>query len=173
MFFNNIIDFTAWKVSKYGVFSGPCFLIYSVNLCIQSEYKKIRTRKNSVFGQFSRSVKNPVFTSTIKKAWLANRTQVCNLEIWIKKTLSLPKLRGVIRENIIMEISKTGNNSSIKWGRCPYVVTYCLEKIMDIPSSAFFVSRAISSIENSDRKFCWSADLEFCTRLGIWNCKSV
>ena len=29
--------------------------IYFVNLRIQSEYRKIRTRKNSVFGHFSRS----------------------------------------------------------------------------------------------------------------------
>ena len=29
--------------------------IYGVNLQIQSEYGKIRTRKNSVFGYFSRS----------------------------------------------------------------------------------------------------------------------
>ena len=53
---------TAWKVSKKGVFSGPYFPvfvlnmeIYGVNLRIQSEYRKIRTRKNSVFGHFSRS----------------------------------------------------------------------------------------------------------------------
>ena len=55
---------TAWKVSKYGVFSGPYFPlfglnteIYGVNLRIQTEYRKIRTRKVSVFGNFSRSVK--------------------------------------------------------------------------------------------------------------------
>ena len=29
------------------------FSVYGVNLCIQSEYRKIRTRKNSVFGHFS------------------------------------------------------------------------------------------------------------------------
>ena len=56
-----IINCTARKVSRYGVFSGLYFLvfglnIYSVNLHIQSEYRKIRTRKNSVFGNFSRSV---------------------------------------------------------------------------------------------------------------------
>ena len=45
------------KVSKYGVFSGSYFPvfglnteIYTVYLCIQSEYRKIRTKKNSVFG---------------------------------------------------------------------------------------------------------------------------
>ena len=50
-----------WKVSKYWVFSGlyfPVFRlnteIYSVNLRIQSKCRKIRTRKNSVFGHFSR-----------------------------------------------------------------------------------------------------------------------
>ena len=53
---------TAWKVFKYGIFSGLFFPvfglntdIYSVNLHIQSEYfLYIRTRKNSVFGHFSR-----------------------------------------------------------------------------------------------------------------------
>ena len=40
---------TAWKVSKYGVFSGPVFS------CIRIEYRKLRTRKNSVFGHFLRS----------------------------------------------------------------------------------------------------------------------
>ena len=53
---------TVWKVSKYGVISGPYFPvfglnteIYFVNLRIQFEYRKIRTRNNSVFGHFSRS----------------------------------------------------------------------------------------------------------------------
>ena len=43
---------TAWKVSKYGVLSGPYFpvfslntKIYSVSLRIQSQYRKIRARK--------------------------------------------------------------------------------------------------------------------------------
>ena len=46
-------------MSEYEVFSGPYFSgfawnteIYGVNLRIQSEYRKIRTRKNSVFGYF-------------------------------------------------------------------------------------------------------------------------
>ena len=53
---------TAWKVSKYGVISGPYLPlfglnteIYGVNLRIQFEYRKIRTRSNSVFGHFTRS----------------------------------------------------------------------------------------------------------------------
>ena len=54
---------TAWKVSKYGVFSGPYFPVFGLNteiyfvfLRIQCEYRKIRTRKNYVFKHFSRSV---------------------------------------------------------------------------------------------------------------------
>ena len=49
-------------MSKYRVISGPYFPvfglnteIYGVNFRIQSEYRKIRTRNNSVFGLFSRS----------------------------------------------------------------------------------------------------------------------
>ena len=50
-------------VSKYGVISGPYFPAFGLNteryqvfLRIQSECRKIRTRNNSIFGQFSRSV---------------------------------------------------------------------------------------------------------------------
>ena len=56
---------TAWKVSEYGNISGPYFPvfglnteIFSVNLRIQSEYWKIRTKNNSVFGNFSGSVQS-------------------------------------------------------------------------------------------------------------------
>ena len=49
-------------MSKYGVISGPYFTvfglnteIYFINLRIQSKYRKIWTRNNSVFGHFSRS----------------------------------------------------------------------------------------------------------------------
>ena len=51
-------------MSKYVVISGPYFPvfglnteIYEVNLCIESEYRKIRTRDNHVSGHFSRSVR--------------------------------------------------------------------------------------------------------------------
>ena len=51
------------KMSKYVVISGPYFPvfglnteIYGVNLRIQSEYRKIRTRNSTVFGLISRSV---------------------------------------------------------------------------------------------------------------------
>ena len=52
-------------MSKYGVFSGPYFLAFEVNKeiygvyhRIQSEYRKLRTKKNSVFGHFSCSDKH-------------------------------------------------------------------------------------------------------------------
>ena len=50
----------AWKVSKYGVFSGPHFPVFRLNTEIygnvQSEYRKMCTRKSSVCGHFSRNV---------------------------------------------------------------------------------------------------------------------
>ena len=36
--------------------------IYEVNLCIQSEYRKIQTKNNSVFGHFSRSACSILFS---------------------------------------------------------------------------------------------------------------
>ena len=45
---------TAWKVSKYGVFSDPYFP--GISLRIQSECGKIGTRKNSVSNTISLSV---------------------------------------------------------------------------------------------------------------------
>ena len=54
---------TSCKVSKYWVFSGPYLTAfrlnterYSVSVRIQFQCGKIRTRKNSAFGHFSRSV---------------------------------------------------------------------------------------------------------------------
>ena len=71
---NSSLVHTVWKVSQYGVFSGPYSPlfglnteIYGVNLRIQSEYRKIQTRKNYVFGHFSRSVKFSTFISKICK----------------------------------------------------------------------------------------------------------
>ena len=66
---------TAWKVCKYGVFSDRYFPIfglnteiYSINLRIQSEYRKIRTSKNSVSGYFSQTV-TPKFILFIWNSW--------------------------------------------------------------------------------------------------------
>ena len=106
---------TTWKVSKYGVFSGPYFPIfglnteiYSVNLCIQSEYRKIRTRKNSVFGYFSRS-ESITTNYIIFQGYLSNTilVQKYNTEIknWFENILSecflytLPKCKLEISKN--------------------------------------------------------------------------
>ena len=74
----------AWKVSKYGVFSGLYFAAfglntenYGVNLRIQSECGKIRTRKNSAFGYFLRSVVTIIKTVSI-------------MEIPLKRPVRLP-----------------------------------------------------------------------------------
>ena len=65
-------------MSKYGVSSGRYFPvfelnmeIYRVNIRIQSEYSKIRTRKNSIFGHFSRSgnLNESIYSKSI---WLLN-----------------------------------------------------------------------------------------------------
>ena len=60
----------AWKVSKYGVFSGPYFPSFGLNtrryfvsLQIQSECGKIQTRKNFAFGHISHSVRISWFDS--------------------------------------------------------------------------------------------------------------
>ena len=65
---------TAWKVFKYGVISCPYFPvfglnteIYFVNSRIQSEYRKIRTRNNSVFGDFSRIVAVKYVREAVKR----------------------------------------------------------------------------------------------------------
>ena len=59
-------------MTKYVVFSGSYFSefrlnmeICEVNIPIQSEYRKILTRKNSVFGHFSR---NGTYTEREKKS---------------------------------------------------------------------------------------------------------
>ena len=56
------ISNTAWKVSKYGVFSDPYIQAFGLNtekyfvsLRSQSKCRKIRTRKNSLFGHISHS----------------------------------------------------------------------------------------------------------------------
>ena len=52
------IFITVWNVSECGVFSGPYFPAFRLNTLvpIQSECGNMRTRKNSVFGHFSRIV---------------------------------------------------------------------------------------------------------------------
>ena len=49
--------------------SGSFRSSHPVNLHIQSEYRKIRTRKNSVFGHFSRSVERSEYVSILAMSW--------------------------------------------------------------------------------------------------------
>ena len=75
-------------MSKYGVISGPYFFvfglnteIYSLNVSIQSEYRKIRTRNNSVFGHFLRSgyfrnLKFSPYSSLLVKVFLTRVIKV-------------------------------------------------------------------------------------------------
>ena len=89
---------TAWKVFKYGVFSGPYFSvfglnteIYRVNLRIQFKYRKIRTRKNSVFGHFSCSKQRSLLSSQ-QKLTLTQHTicwQKLNLVSFFKQFLQM------------------------------------------------------------------------------------
>ena len=89
---------TAWKVFKYRVFSGPYFPvfglnteIYGVNLRIQSKYRKMRTRKNSVFRHFSCSEQRSLLSS-LQKLTLTQHTicwQKLNLVTTFKQYLQM------------------------------------------------------------------------------------
>ena len=102
---------------------------------------------------------------------MANRTQVYRFTTWVKETLLSSKARGVITKNIT-ELSKTSNNIDIRWGRCPYVATYCLDKIMDI-ASAVVQDTSPTGNKVLDRDSYWSVDFEFCFILVIENWKSL
>ena len=88
---------TAWKVSKYGVFSGPYFphsdriLRDTGSLRIQSKWGKIRTRKNSVFGHFSGSKFSYLFISFIPISHLHLFMNTC---LYIFHTVEISRFRG-------------------------------------------------------------------------------
>ena len=93
--------YSAWKVFRFGVISGPYFpvfglnlltKIYGVNLRIQSEYRKIRTRNNSVFGHFSCRV-------TISSSY-HSRLLVSKSNIWSPKSF----FRFWLFENIPFQV---------------------------------------------------------------------
>ena len=86
------------EVSKYGVISGLYFLvfgmnteIYGLNIRIQSEHRKIRTRNNSVFGHFSRSVGSSGNEIWSTKAIHLRSSSVflCRLMFWFAKKLKI------------------------------------------------------------------------------------
>ena len=53
--------------------------VFGVNLCIQSEYRKIRIRNNSVFGQFSCSEFTKALNSTTELIYKKSQTNNINL----------------------------------------------------------------------------------------------
>ena len=72
-------SFHCVKSVKYGVIPGPYFPvfglytdIYGVNIGIQSEYRKIWTRDNSVFGHFSRIRENLYSRKRVKSSFSWN-----------------------------------------------------------------------------------------------------
>ena len=72
---------TAWK--PYFPVFGLNTEIYFVNFSIQSEYRKIRTRNNSIFGHFSRSdCKNNLWKQCFKKSldWYGDLWTVLTLK---------------------------------------------------------------------------------------------
>ena len=103
--------FTAWKVSKYGFFSGPYFpvfglnpKIYSVSLRIQSKCRKIWTRKNSIFGHFSRSVSVMFEKGSIRKLRLISK-------------FARHQLGNIITIHICPNILKRKDTQTMKIGR--------------------------------------------------------
>ena len=119
-------------MSKYGVFFGPYFPvfglnreIYSVNLRIQSEYRKIRIRKNSVFGHFSRSV------TTTENLWFSddfwgNRSTPQKYGFWpffnimnerVSRKLILPSNKFSVSSDIFSTLTSSTlkNRACIFW----------------------------------------------------------
>ena len=103
-------------------------------------------------------------TSTQKKVNTVNRTQVCNLKIWVKEKLSLSKARGVITENILLlkyqkqAITAALNVQYNQWNirnNILMLLPTALRKLWIYQMLTFIVSRDISPIWNKvlDREF--------------------
>ena len=102
---------TAWKVSQYGVFSGPYFPTFGLNteryfvsLRIQCEWGKIRTRKNSVLGHFSRSV--VWYFNTRTKIWFWNFEILINICCITTMNIIL---------NYLLENERVGSYLGTRW----------------------------------------------------------
>ena len=103
-------------------------------------------------------------TSTQKKVNTVNRTQVCNLKIWVKEKLSLSKARVVITENILLlkyqkqAITAALNVQYNQWNiknNILMLLPTALRKLWIYQMLTFIVSRDISPIWNKvlDREF--------------------
>ena len=104
-------------MSKYGVLFGPYFpvfglntKIYGVNLCIQSEYRKIQTRKNSVFGHFSRSEGQTLFSLQIfENKFVQNH--------WFLKSSQLLFTCSKFTKETPKQCMKSVTTERVKWRR--------------------------------------------------------
>ena len=83
---NALVDFYRHCVKSVQIRS-----IYAVNLCIQSESEKMRTRKNSVFGHFLRSERQVKLTrkTVEKRGWNFNCQSSSCLPLWLVKTVGV------------------------------------------------------------------------------------
>ena len=107
-------------MSNYGVISGPYFPvfglnteIYFVNLRIQSEYRKIQTRNNSVFRHFSCSEnfdENTFFKDFFTMSSYSFRIVLCFLKNLILN-LSMKNW-----QNNVLKMS----NSAFLWDKNPF-----------------------------------------------------
>ena len=96
-------------MSKYGVFSGPYFPVFGLNTeiygSIQSEYRKIRTRKNSIFGHFSRSDANKSYfavgTDHTRRVKFRMRL-LPSMGLWEIHVVSLDAMSAVYNVNLFV-----------------------------------------------------------------------
>ena len=116
-------------MSKYGVFSGPYFAvfelnteIYSLNLRIQSEYKKVRTRKYFVFGDFSRSDYNfskRIISSTEYNLFIHETIMFRSWDIFNRSTnfqiCEAVMSIGILRRDYIFEQWRISQWNLVNW----------------------------------------------------------
>ena len=107
---------------------------------------------------------------------MTNRTQVCNLKIWIKGALSLSKARGVITENILlMKYIKQAIIAALNGEDTHMLLPTALRKCWICQVLHFIVNQDTSLIRNKvpNQEFDWGYSHGFYSRLGVWTCKSV
>ena len=103
---HSVLNFTAWKVSKYGVNSGPYFPAFGLNteryfvsLHIQVERRKIGTRINSVFWHFSR-IPLLILIFIHLEWWELNKLSSAN-DPWKKLTVTLTAEKNTRTMNLL------------------------------------------------------------------------
>ena len=100
-------NFTAWKVFKCGAIP-VIFFIYGVNLCMGSEYRKVWTTNNSIFGNFH------VFTcwlstfNMLKKKLFNHQTRfiLAPRRFYLKTNFKKP---NYIAYNVIIDLYRKNN----------------------------------------------------------------